>query len=74
MAHMSEKEWQGFAASKNLDPATGGVKPEPTELAGMDDRDFRQIMAALSRIRAQSERTQIFVAVGIAILILLHFV
>jgi hypothetical protein len=71
---MSEKEWQGFAASKNLDPATGGVKPEPTELVGMDDRDFRQIMAALSRIRAQSERTQIFVAVGIAILILLHFV
>jgi hypothetical protein len=74
MPHMSEKEWQGFAASKNLDPATGGVNPEPTELVGMDDRDFRQIMAALSRIRAQSERTQIFIVIGIAILILLHFV
>lgn len=72
--NMSEAEWAQFAAAKDLDAATGGKKPPITESAGMNDRDFRQIMAEFKKIHNAIERTQIFVVIGFAALALLHFI
>jgi hypothetical protein len=72
--HMSEAEWTVFAASKNLDPDTGGEIKAPTESVGMNDYDFRLLMGQFAKLNNAIERMQIFMVIGFAALAILHFI
>jgi hypothetical protein len=72
--HMSEAEWTAFAASKNLDPATGGEIKVPAESVGMNDYDFRLLMGQFAKLNNAIERMQIFMVIGFAALAILHFI
>lgn len=75
--HMKESEWAAFAASKNLNSATGGkAAPPPSEpeTFGPNDYDVVQIMREFKRIRDAIEQIRaIMLAIGVALAIL-HFV
>jgi hypothetical protein len=71
--HMSEAEWSQFAATKNLDAATGGKIEAPAE-SGISDYDVRLILSQFAKLNAQLEKTQIFMAIGFAALAILHFI
>lgn len=74
MPHMSEKEWQSFAASKNLDPDTGGEIKERPEILGITEFDVLRFSRQLDDIHRAIFKLQTYTVVGFALLAILLFI